>query len=66
MPKMKTKRAAAKRFTVKASGKIKRKKAYKRHLLTCKTAKSKRQLRGSAYVHSTNEAQIHMLLPYGN
>ena len=46
MPKMKTKSGAKKRFSVRASGSIKRSQAFKRHILTKKTTKSKRQLRG--------------------
>ena len=50
MPKMKTKSSAKKRFTVRASGSIKRGQAFKRHILTKKTTKNKRQLRGSTEV----------------
>ncbi|MGE8604285.1 50S ribosomal protein L35, partial [Bordetella trematum] len=46
MPKMKTKKSAAKRFKVRGSGSIKRGQAFKRHILTKKTTKNKRQLRG--------------------
>ena len=46
MPKMKTKSGAKKRFIVRASGSIKRSQAFKRHILTKKTTKTKRQLRG--------------------
>ena len=45
MPKIKTKRGAAKRFKINKAGKIKRKKAKLRHILTCKTTKQKRRLR---------------------
>jgi large subunit ribosomal protein L35 len=48
MPKMKTKKSASKRFKIRASGSIKRGQAYKRHILTKKTTKAKRHLRGSA------------------
>ncbi len=47
MPKMKTKSGAKKRFRVRGSGTIKRAQAFKRHILTKKSTKSKRQLRGS-------------------
>ena len=47
MPKMKTKRGAKKRFSFRADGSIKRGQAFKRHILTKKTTKIKRQLRGS-------------------
>ncbi|GAB2906281.1 50S ribosomal protein L35 [Paralcaligenes sp. KSB-10] len=64
MPKMKTKRGAAKRFKVRASGSIKRGQAFKRHILTKKTTKSKRQLRGSAAVHKTNVASVKAMMPF--
>jgi large subunit ribosomal protein L35 len=47
MPKMKTNKSAAKRFKTTAKGKVKRRKAFKSHILTKKTPKRKRQLRGS-------------------
>ncbi|MCK4573811.1 MAG: 50S ribosomal protein L35, partial [candidate division Zixibacteria bacterium] len=52
MPKIKTRRAAAKRFKRTASGKFKRMKAYKTHILTKKTPKRKRNLRKSTLVSS--------------
>ncbi|HIJ59577.1 MAG TPA: 50S ribosomal protein L35 [Nitrospirae bacterium] len=64
MPKIKTHRGAAKRFKVTGTGKIKRNKAYRRHLLTSKNAKRGRQLRNPAYVDETQEKNIKMLLPY--
>ena len=64
MPKMKTKSGAKKRFIVRASGGIKRGGAFKRHILTKKTTKNKRQLRGSAEVHETNVKQARAMLPY--
>jgi large subunit ribosomal protein L35 len=64
MPKMKSNRAAAKRFKKTASGKIKRSKGYLRHNLTAKTRKQKRTLRHGALVDSTNERAIARLLPY--
>lgn len=64
MPKMKTKRGAKKRFSVRAGGSIKRGQAFKRHLLTKKTTKSKRQLRGSTGVHKTNTASVRAMMPY--
>ncbi len=64
MPKMKTKSGAKKRFRVRGSGSIKRSQAYKRHILTKRTAKNKRQLRGSAEVHPTNVASVRAMLPY--
>ena len=65
MPKMKSKRGAAKRFKVRGSGSIKRSQAYKRHILTKRTTKNKRQLRGSTGVHSTNADSVKAMLPYG-
>ena len=65
MPKMKSKRGAAKRFKVRGSGSIKRAGAYKRHILTKKSTKNKRQLRGSTGVHSTNVDSVKAMLPYG-
>ncbi|MBV6448010.1 50S ribosomal protein L35 [Nitrosomonas sp.] len=64
MPKMKTKSGAAKRFKVRASGSVKRSQAFKRHILTKKTTKNKRQLRGTAAVHATNSASIRAMMPY--
>jgi large subunit ribosomal protein L35 len=64
MPKMKTKSGAAKRFKVRGSGSIKRSCAFKRHILTKKTTKNKRQLRGSTGVHETNTASVRAMLPY--
>ncbi|MGL5632361.1 MAG: 50S ribosomal protein L35 [Azovibrio sp.] len=64
MPKMKTKSGAAKRFRVRASGSIKRGQAFKRHILTKKTTKSKRQLRGTTCVHETDVASVRAMLPY--
>ncbi len=64
MPKMKTKSGAKKRFVVRAGGSIKRGQAFKRHILTKKTTKCKRQLRGSTAVHETNTASVRAMLPY--
>ncbi len=64
MPKMKTNRAAAKRFKVTGTGKLKRSKAYKRHILTKKTAKTKRNLRKAALVDATNVKNMKKILPY--
>ena len=62
MPKMKTNSAAKKRFDFTGSGKIKRKHAYKSHILTKKTTKQKRNLTYSAIVASADEAKIKNLL----
>ena len=64
MPKMKTKRSAAKRFKIRSGGSIKRSQAFKRHILTKKSTKNKRQLRGSTSVHSTNADSVKAMLPY--
>ncbi|WP_026884455.1 50S ribosomal protein L35 [Clostridium akagii] len=64
MPKMKTKRAAAKRFKLTGTGKLKRSKAFKSHMLTKKSAKTKRNLRKTGYVSSTQEKTMKTLLPY--
>ncbi len=64
MPKMKTKKSAAKRFRVRASGSIKRAQAFKRHILTKKTTTNKRHLRGTVTVDATNVQQVRAMLPY--
>ena len=64
MPKMKTKKGAAKRFRVRASGSVKRGQAFKRHILTKKTTKVKRHLRGMTEVHAADEKLIRAMLPY--
>ena len=60
--KLKTKRGAAKRFKKTANG-FKRKQAFKRHILTKKTTKNKRHLRGSVAVHETNMGHMAQMLP---
>ncbi len=64
MPKMKSNRAAAKRFKKTARGKIKHRKAFRSHLLGGKDRKRKRHLRAPAYVDSTNADAVRRLLPY--
>lgn len=64
MPKMKTHRAAAKRFKKTGSGKIKRSKAYASHLLGGKSPKRKRNLRKAGLVSSVEEKRISKLIPY--
>ena len=64
MPKMKTSRAAAKRFKVTGTGKLKRNKAYKRHILTKKTTKKKRDLRQATITDVTNVKNMKKILPY--
>ena len=64
MPKMKTKRAAKKRFHVTGTGKLKRMKAYKSHILTKKSAKTKRNLRKATITDHTNAQLMKRLPPY--
>lgn len=64
MPKMKTNRGAAKRFTCTGSGKIARRKAFSSHILTKKSTKRKRNLRQGAVVDDANLKGIKRLLPY--
>lgn len=64
MAKLKTNRAAAKRFKVTGTGKLKRSKAYKRHILTKKSTKVKRNLRHPGLVDESNVKQMKRLLPY--
>jgi len=64
MPKMKTKRGAAKRFKIRPGGGIKRAQAFKRHILTKKTTKNKRHLRGTDSVHKSDVLAIKTMLPY--
>jgi len=62
MPKMKTKSSAKKRFTLTASGKIKRKHAFKSHILTKKSKKRKRNLTQSTLVDKSNVKQVKQML----
>jgi large subunit ribosomal protein L35 len=62
MPKMKSHRGAMKRFRLTASGKVKRNKAYKSHILTKKTAKRKRGLRQATYLTSADHKRIKSVL----
>ena len=64
MAKMKTSRAAAKRFKVSGSGKLVRSKAYKSHILTKKSQKRKRNLRKQIEVDKTNVKNMKKILPY--
>ena len=64
MPKMKTKSGAKKRFKVLGNGGVKRAHAFKRHILTKKTTKNKRQLRGTSMVNERDMASISKMLPY--
>ena len=64
MPKIKTNRAAAKRFIVTGTGKLKRNKAYKSHILTKKSTKRKRNLRQATITDATNVKNMKKVLPY--
>ncbi|MGH7965107.1 MAG: 50S ribosomal protein L35 [Candidatus Binatia bacterium] len=64
MPKMKTNRGAAKRFKVTGTGKVRRRHAYLRHILSTKTRKQKRRLRHPTLVDATDVKAIKRLIPY--
>lgn len=63
--KLKTHRGAAKRFKLTASGKVMRRHAFARHILTSKASKRKRRLGQSVEVSAANAAQVRRMLPYG-
>lgn len=66
MPKMKSKRSAAKKFTLTGTGKVKYKKMNLRHILTKKTAKRKRNLRSSGILSAADTPRVRkQMLPYG-
>ena len=64
MPKLKTHTGAKKRFKLTSSGKVKRNKAYRRHLLNRKSTKLKRGFRKAPMADKTNVAAVKALLPY--
>ena len=64
MPKMKTKRSAAKRLKRTASGKLKRRSGWKRHKLESKSPKRKRQLRQAVVVAKVDQPRLDVLVPY--
>ena len=64
MPKMKTKRAAAKRFSLTATGKIKIKKANLKHILEKRSSNLKREKGKTGYVHQSDVKQVMRMLPY--
>jgi large subunit ribosomal protein L35 len=64
MPKLKTHRGAAKRFKTTGTGKFLRANAFKRHILTGKTTKSKRQMRGTEEVAKQDAPRLNRMLPY--
>lgn len=64
MPKMKTRKAAAKRFTATGTGEFKRNKAYKRHILEKKSQKRKRNMRKAALITAADYQRVRDMLPY--
>jgi len=64
MPKIKTCRGAAKRFSLTKKGKVKRNQAYTSHILTSKSTKRKRNLRQSTLISSAEQRNIRRLIPY--
>ncbi len=64
MPKQKTHRGAAKRFSLTKTGKIKRAKAYRNHIMASKSPKQKRNLRLGGLIDSTEAKRIKQLIPY--
>jgi large subunit ribosomal protein L35 len=64
MPKLKTHKGAAKRFKKTATGKIKRGKAFKRHILTSKETKRKRQLDTDTLVSDADAPKVRRMIPY--
>ncbi|MDJ0724008.1 MAG: 50S ribosomal protein L35 [Prochloraceae cyanobacterium] len=64
MPKLKTKKSAAKRFRATGSGKIFRRKAFKNHLLEHKTTKRKRRITGLTLVNEREEQAVRTMMPY--
>ncbi len=64
MPKLKTKKSAAKRFRIQPGGGIKRSKAFLRHILTKKATKRKRHLRGTTAVHDADRRAVRLMMPY--
>jgi len=64
MPKIKTNRGAAKRFSKTGTGKIKRRRAYSSHILTSKNQKRKRRLRSGTLIHAADDKNIRKLIPY--
>ena len=66
MPKLKTHRGAAKRFKSTASGRFKRSKAFKNHILTKKAPKRKRQLASPTLISDADQRRVEKMLPYGS
>ncbi len=64
MPKLKTRKAAAKRLRASGTGKVMRRKTFRSHLLEHKSAARKRRLAGMAVVDERDEANVRLMLPY--
>ncbi len=64
MPKMKTKSAAKKRFKITGTGKVTHTSAFKRHILTSKSSKRKRHMRGNLIVSPGDAVKVKRMLPY--
>ncbi len=64
MPKIKTHRGAAKRFKKTGTGRVTRAKAFKQHILTSKTAKRRRDLRGTTVVSDADAPRLERMIPY--
>ncbi|ABB57308.1 50S ribosomal protein L35 [Synechococcus elongatus] len=64
MPKLKTRKAAAKRFRISGNGKAIRRKAFKNHLLQHKNATRRRRLSQPEVVHETDQERVKLMLPY--
>ena len=64
MPKMKTNRGAAKRFSKSASGKFKHRQSFRSHILTSQSTKRKRQLRSIIAIHDHDQKSVARMLPY--
>ena len=64
MPKLNTHRGAAKRFNKTGTGKVTRKKAFTRHIMTTKTTKQKRKLRGTTAVSEVDAPRVARMIPY--
>ncbi len=65
MPKMKTRKCAAKRFKASKTGKFKRSKAYGAHLLTKKSSKRRRNFRKATILSESDQKRVKAMLPYG-
>ena len=64
MPKLKSRKAAAKRFRASGTGKIMRRKAFKNHLLEHKSSDKKRSMSKMAVVHESDDLNVRLMLPY--